>query len=185
MLIVLIVFLAFIYGWYIAIISRRNKVLEALSGVDVQLKKRLDLLPNILTIAKKFMTHEESIFSQLTLLREGLQKEYNEKDTNSVNSYLKSSREFEEKMQNLMLRVENYPELRSSENMIIAQQAYNEIEEQIAAARRFYNAAVNSLTNAIQIFPGNILAKIINVKAMPLFEASQEAKQEIDAAKFL
>ena len=61
-------------------------------------------------------------------------------------------------MSSFMLRAENYPELRSSENMLQAGQTYNEVEEQLAAARRFYNAAVNSLTNSIQIFPGNIFA---------------------------
>lgn len=184
-IIILIALLAFFYFWYVTIISRRNKVLEALSGIDVQLKKRLDLIPNILTIAKKFMQHEEKIFLEVTALREGLQKNYDAKDAAAVENYLKLSAQLEEKMQGLMLRAESYPELRSSENMALSQQTYNEVEEQIAAARRFYNAAVNSLKNSIEIFPGNIFAKIINVKAMPFFEGSEAAKKEIDAAKFL
>ena len=84
-----------------------------------------------------------------------------------------------------MVRVENYPQLSSSQNMIEAQQSYNEIEAQIVAARRFYNAAVNSLANSIQIFPGNILANLIGIKAMPLFEAEEEVRASVDANKFL
>lgn len=184
-IILLLAILALFYFWYATIISRRNKVLEALAGIDVQLKKRLDLIPNILTIAKKFMTHEEKIFTEVTALREGLQKKYDATDAAAVENYLNSSKQLEEKMHGLMLRAESYPELRSSENMTVAQQTYNEVEEQLAAARRFYNAAVNSLTNSIQIFPGNVFAKIINVKPMPFFAAGDEAKKQIDATKFL
>lgn len=181
----LLAVLLVLYFWYIAIITRRNKALEALSGIDVQLKNRLDLIPNILKIAKKFMEHEAAIFNEVTALREGLQKPYNLKNVDEVAAHLEMSQNLAQKMQGLMLRAENYPELRSSENMLQAQRSYNEIEAQIAAARRFYNAAVNSLRNSIQIFPGNILALIIGVKDMPLFEAEEAAKATIDANQFL
>jgi LemA protein len=183
--ILLVALLALFYFWYVAIITRRNKALEALSGIDVQLKKRLDLIPNILKIAKKFMEHEEKIFGEVTALREGLQKNYDPKNAEEVERHLKLSEALSGKMSGFMLRAENYPELRSSQNMIEAQQSYNEVEAQIAAARRFYNAAVNSLANSIQIFPGNLFAKIIGVKPMPLYEADDAAKQSVDAEKFL
>lgn len=183
-IILLIAFLVLAYFWYVTIITRRNKALEALSGIDVQLKKRLDLIPNILKIAKKFMEHEEKIFGEVTALREGLQKSYDPKDAEALEKHLKLSEALSSKMNGFMLRAENYPELRSSQNMIEAQQSYNEVEAQIAAARRFYNAAVNSLANSIQIFPGNVFAKIIGIKPMPLYEAEEAAKQGVDAGKF-
>lgn len=182
---ILIAVLGIVYFWYIAIIIIRNKVLEALSGIDVQLKNRLDLIPNILKIAKKFMEHETAIFSEVTALREGLKKSYDSKNVSEVTDHLKMSQALAQKMQGFMLRAENYPELRSSENMLQAQQSYNEVEAQIAAARRFYNAAAMSLANAIQVFPGNILATMAGVKQMPLFEAEESAKSSIDANKFL
>jgi LemA protein len=88
-------------------------------------------------------------------------------------------------MNNFMVRAENYPELKSSQNMLQAQQSYNEVEAQIAASRRFYNSAVASLRNSIQIFPGNIIAAIAQVKTMPLYEATEAAKQPVDAKNFL
>jgi len=181
---ILTAILLLFYFWYMAIITRRNKVLEALSGIDVQLKNRLDLIPNILKIAKKFMEHETEIFNEVTALREGLSKDYNKKDVSEVANHLKVSQDLAQKMQAFMLRAENYPELRSSENMLQAQRSYNEIEGQIAAARRFYNAAVNSLSNAIQIFPGNILAALMGIKTMPFFAAEDAAKSSIDASQF-
>jgi len=182
---ILLALVALFYFWYVAIITRRNKALEALSGIDVQLKKRLDLIPNILKIAKKFMEHEVAIFNEVTALREGLAKSYDNKNIAEVENHLKMSQDLAQKMQGLMVRVENYPELRSSQNMIEAQQSYNEVEAQIAAARRFYNAAVNSLSNSIQIFPGNLLANLIGIKPMPLYEAEEAARASIDANKFL
>jgi len=184
-LLILVAVLLLVYFWYMAIITRRNKALEALSGIDVQLKNRLDLIPNILKIAKRFMEHESEIFNEVTALREGLSKDYDKKDVGEVAHHLKISQDLAQKMQALMLRAENYPELRSSDNMLQAQRSYNEIEAQIAASRRFYNAAVNSLSNSIQIFPGNILAALMGVKPMPFFEAEDAAKSSIDASQFL
>ncbi|MBU6140177.1 MAG: LemA family protein [Proteobacteria bacterium] len=184
-LIILIAVLAIFYFWYASIIGKRNKVLEALSGIDVQLKNRLDLIPNILTIAKKFMEHEKNIFEEVTALREQLGKSYDLKNPQDVKSYLASSEMLAQKMSGIMLRAENYPELKSNQNMLHAQQSYNEIEAQVAAARRFYNSAVTALRNSIQIFPGNILAMLVGVKEMPFFEAEEVVKDLVDAAKFL
>lgn len=177
--------LLFCYFIYATIIKKRNKALEALSGIDVQLKNRLDLIPNILKIAKKFMEHEQNIFAEVTALREQLGQSYNRKSTDEVQNHLQLSAELSQKMSGIMLRAEDYPELKSNENMLQAQQTYNEIEAQISAARRFYNSAVTDLRNSIQIFPGNFVAAIIGVKDMPLFEAEEAAKQPIDASKFL
>ena len=89
--IILIVVLAILYFWYATIITRRNKALEALSGIDVQLQKRLDLIPNILKLPKKFMAHEENIFAEITAIRENLQKSYNGKDEAQLENHIKLS----------------------------------------------------------------------------------------------
>jgi len=181
---ILVVFLVF-YFWYTIIISRLNKALEALAGVDVQLQNRLELIPNILTIAKKFMEHEEKIFTEVTKLREQLSQNYDSKNPEELKKHLELVAELSQKMNNFMVRAENYPELKSSQNMLQAQQSYNEVEAQIAASRRFYNSAVASLRNSIQIFPGNIIAAIVQVKTMPLYEATESAKQPVNAKNFL
>lgn len=183
--IVLLAFLGIFYFWYASIISKRNKALEALSGIDVQLKNRSELIPNILVIAKKFMEHEQKIFSEISELREKVAKGCDKNNPQEVKAYLDSSEELSQKMISFMARAESYPELKSSQNMLHAQQSYNEVEAQIAAARRFYNSAVGLLRNSIQIFPGNVIASIIGVKDMPMYEAEAAAKQSVDASKFL
>ncbi len=184
-LIIVIIALVIIYMWYAAIISKRNKMLEALSGVDIHLQKRSDLIPNILKIAKKFMEHETELFSEVVRLREKLSADYNKNNAAEVKEHLNISAQLSGTMGGFMAKLENYPELKSSQNMLQAQQTYNEIEAEISAARRFYNSAVNSLHNAIQIFPGNIIAMIAGVNIAPFYKADESAKVAVDAAKFL
>ncbi len=174
-----------LYFWYAQIIARRNKALEALSGIDVQLKNRSDLIPNILKIAKSFMEHEKQIFSEIVALREKIDLDYNRKNPAEISKHLEASEQLSQKMQSFVLKAEAYPELKSNQNMLQAQQTFNEVEAQISAARRFYNSAVASLRNSIQIFPGNLLAQITNIKDMPMFEAKEIEREPIDASKFL
>ena len=171
------------YGLYVSLIRKRNKVKEATSGIDVQLKKRYDLIPNLLQMAEKFMTHEKSLMTDIVRLRtEALKQTFN---TNPQEA-MKLSAEIDAKMRDFMISVENYPDLKSNQTMLQAMQSFNEVEEHIAAARRFYNASVNDLKNTAEIFPGNIVAAMVGVKAdMPFFEAEEAAKERIDVSKFM
>lgn len=173
------------YFWYTSIITKRNKALEALSGIDVQLKLRSNLIPNILKIAQKFMEHEKSLFAEITELRTKAIGDYDKADSAAVEQHLETSNQLASKMNQLMLNVENYPELRSDQTMLQAQATYNEVEAKIAAARRFYNSAVTALRNAIQIFPGNIIAGWAGVSEMPFYRAEESAKAPVDASDFL
>ena len=83
-----------------------------------------------------------------------------------------------------MINMEDYPDLKSNETLIQAQQTYNEVEAQIAAARRFYNSSVTELNNTIEIFPGNLLAGIANSKIMPFFEADEAVVEPINATDY-
>lgn len=174
-----------VYGWYIAIVRRRNQVQESLSGVDVQLTKRHDLISNILIIASKFMEHEKSLFAEVTALRSKISSNYSHENKEAIADYFNSCNELAEKMANLMLQVENYPALKSDQAMLQAQISYNEVEENISAARRFYNASVAELNNITQIFPGNIIAKLVGQVVFPFYQASEVQKQVIDASSFL
>jgi len=184
-LIIVGVILAIGYFWYVSLIGKRNKAREALSTIDVQLKQRFDLIPNILTIAQKFMDHEKSLLTDITELRTRAAKPYDRNDAAAVREHIATSQELAGKMNSLMLNVENYPTLKSDATMTQAMQTYNEVEAQISAARRFYNAAVTDLNNAVQIFPGNIIAGMANVKEMPFFETDETSRAPVSAAQFL
>ena len=83
-----------------------------------------------------------------------------------------------------MVNVENYPQLKSDQTMIQAMQTYSEVEEHIAAARRFYNSAVNDLNNAVEIFPSSVIASSLNIQPYPFFKAEEAAKEPINAANY-
>lgn len=176
---ILIVF----YALYVRLISIRNKVKESAADIDVQLKKRYDLIPNMLQMAAKFMEHEKSLMTELTELRTKAM-------SNTFVASPKEKMELEsllnQKLNDFKISLENYPDLKSNQTMITAMQSMNEVEEHISAARRFYNSNVNQLKNAVEIFPGNIVAALlgINYADTPFFEISDVEKQPINSADY-
>lgn len=185
LLIIVGITLAVLYFWYTAIIGRRNKALEALAGIDVQLKQRSDLIPNILKIARKFLEHEKALLTDITELRTRADRDYDPNDKKAVREHLATAGQLAGKMGQLMVAVENYPTLKSDQTMVQAMQTYNEVEAQLAAARRFYNAAVSALNNAVQIFPGNLLARAAGTTEMPFYETDEASKTPVNADDFL
>jgi len=178
--------LLLVYGWYVALISRRNKAREALASVDVHLQKRFDLLPNVLKLAQKFMAHETGLMERLTQLRTEVGRDYQRGDRAAVEQHLAAAKELEAGMARLFAVAENYPELRSSDTIVEAQRSFTEVESQLAAARRFYNAAVNSLNNAVEIFPGSIIAGWARVETLPFYEVENpQARKAIDVDDYL
>lgn len=173
------------YIWYASLISRRNKAREALSSIDVQLRKRHDLLPNVLKLAQRFMSHEKDLLDRLTDLRSRAMADYRPEDPEQVRAHLQAERELQSAALRFFAVAENYPDLRSSETVIQAQQTFSEVEGHISAARRFYNAAVTRLNNACEIFPGNIIAGFARVKPLPFFEIEEAAREPIDADDYL
>ena len=184
-IVIIFLILIILYYLYARIIRNKNNVFEALSGIDVQLKNRSNLIPNVLTIAKKFMKHEKELLENVTKLRTKESQNYNQTDPASIKNHISAATALGSELGKVMISVEAYPELKSNETMIQAQLTYNETEAKIAAARRFYNAAVSQLNNSIEIFPGIILAKYANAKIMPFYETDEESKQPISAENFL
>ena len=181
-LIIIIALLIILYLIYVSLIQKKNNVKEAFSSIDVQLKKRYDLIPNILFIANKFMEHERELLTNITQLRAQAAKI--PADMTKAQEKIDLDSKISSMMGQLMVSVENYPQLKSDQTMIQAMQTYNEQEEHIAAARRFYNAAVKDLNNAVEIFPSSIVAKIFNIQGMPFIEATEQERQRIDASQY-
>ena len=152
--VVLVVF----YGIYVSLIKKKNNLKEAASGIDVQLKKRYDLIPNLLKSAAKFMEHEKDVFMKVTELREKAMGAGNFEDR------FKAENALSEAMHQFKLTAENYPQLKSDAAMVNAMQAMAETEEHIAAARRFYNSAVKDYKNGLEIFPSSMVAALIGLK---------------------
>ena len=181
-IVVAVIVIGGLYSLYVKLVQKKNKVHEAMGGVDVQLKKRYDLIPNILTIANKFMEHERGLIEDITNLR--VQASAIRSDADTISKKMELDKQITTKMGQLMVNVENYPQLKSDQTMVQAMQTYAEVEEHIAAARRFYNSAVNDLNNAVEIFPSSILASMLGIAQYPFFEADEEARKSINASDY-
>lgn len=182
LLLSVLVIAVILYFLYVSMITKKNKVNEASAGIDVQLKKRYDLIPNLMQMAAKFMAHEKSLMEEITKLRvQAMETDF--KVSPAEKSRLES--ELEKKLREFSFSVENYPDLKSNQTMLEAMQSLNEVEEHIAASRRFYNASVNELKNAVEIFPGNLIAAALHIKAdMPYFEAEEKAEAPINSKDY-
>ena len=178
-----IVIISMLYNTYVSVIKAKNKVKEAFSSIDVQLKKRYDLIPNILTIANKFMEHERGLIEEVTRLRALAMQVSN--DLSQTNTKFELNKQINSKLGQITVAMENYPDLKSDATMLQAMNAYQDTEEHIAAARRFYNSAVNELNNKVEIFPSSIFASMCGIKTQPFFETDEISRQAINASDYL
>ena len=165
---VLILFLIIIIT-YNSLIKKRNSVKQSKSTIDVYLKQRFDLIPNLVECVKGYAKHEQNLLESITKLR----TEYNE------NKDLEKASELNSKLNELLVIGENYPELKSSENFFNLQKNLTKMEDQLQAARRLYNMDVTTYNTTLQTFPNNIFATLFGFKSEPLFELKSETTQNI------
>lgn len=174
LLAVIVVGTLWLIGIYNSLIAKRNQVESIESSVDTQLKRRYDLLPNLVAAVKQYMTHERDLLERVTALRSQAQSASTQAQKFGLNSQISSL------MPNLNVALEAYPELKANENILNLQQTLNEIEEQISAARRTYNAAVEMYNNAVQMFPSNIIAGMFNFQKAVFFDIPENETKPHD-----
>jgi len=161
------------------LIARKNQVQSVFGTVDAMLKKRYDLIPNLVATVKGYAAHEKEVLTRITELREkALSPAAGMDDKRQIDG------ELSHLLGGLMARVENYPQLRASENFMHLQRTLTEMEEQISAARRAYNAAVEDYNNAVEMFPGNMVAGMMNYRRRDFFEADAEERGRIEVGGF-
>jgi LemA protein len=168
--------LLFIVLIYNNLVSSRNNVENAFGSIDAMLKKRYDLIPNLVETVKAYMKHEKDTLTQITDLRTKATS-----GTISPDEKVGLENQLSGMMRNVMVAVEGYPDLKASEQFTMLQRSWNEAEEQISAARRNYNSAVTQYNNAIEKFPSNILAGMFNHKRKPVFEIAEVERQNVSA----
>ena len=168
---VIIILLIVLYN---NMLKKRNKVKTAFSGLDTMLKKRYDLMPNLVAMVEKYVSHESDVLTRITKLRSRAQS------AKTIDESIKVNQEIDDAMRSLNVSVEGYPDLKSSENYLQMQAALNDVEEQISAARRTYNANVETYNTFIGMIPVNIVAIIFGFKPYEQFTATeQERKSKI------
>jgi len=177
---ILLAGILFIFFWilieYNKLVRKKNAVKNAFSGMDVQLKKRYDLIPNLVSAVKQYMKFEKNLLVKVTELRSraingGISNEEKVALDNQISGTMKS----------IMVSVESYPDLKSNKNFMNLQQNLTEAESQISAARRAYNAAVNDFNNGVEMFPSCIIANCMNLKSKNFFEIPEFEQQNVNS----
>jgi LemA protein len=166
---VLVLALLFAVSLYNRLIRLRNGTDNAFGTIDVQLKQRCDLIPKIVDAVRGYMTHERGVLERLTELR----ARATAADTAPAER-LALDGQMSGLLRGLVARVEAYPDLKASETVLMLQRSLNEVEAQIAAARRTYNAAVTAYNTSIETVPANLVAGTFGFTRLPLFEAAAE-----------
>ena len=170
---VIILIIIYVFILYNNFISLDNKVKEAFSTMDVYLKKRWDLIPNLVETVKGYAKYEEETLTRVTKLRNTVYNEMTNDEKIINNEELSSD------VSKIMALKEAYPELKANENFIDLSNKLTKIEDDIANARKYYNGTVRIYNNKVQMFPNNIFAKLFGYKTKRMFEASLEDKQNI------
>lgn len=172
-LIIVLLLLIIIWAIFNSLVRLRNRVKNSWSQIDVQLKKRYDLVPNLIETVKGYMKHEKDTFTTITQLRA---QAMSAKD---LGMKAKANNELSKALSNLNVAVENYPELKASQNFLMLQEELAGIENKIAYARQFYNDSVMLYNNKTEMFPSNIFANMFNFKKEQFFEAPEEERKNV------
>ena len=167
-----------VIGIYNSLVRLRNQVDNAWSQIDVQLKRRHDLIPNLVETAKGYMTHERETFEKITEARSRAMGAHN------VSESSKAEGQLTEALSKFMLVVENYPELKANQNFLSLQETLTSTENKIAFARQGYNDQVLFYNNKIQMFPSNIVAGMFSFAKRDYFEIQNEAERSVPKVSF-
>ncbi len=175
---IIAVFGGFFVGMYTSLIRLRNRVKNAWSQIDVQLKRRHNLIPNLVETAKGYMKHERETLEGITQARSKAM------GAGSVGEKSTAERDLSGAMSKFFLVVENYPDLKANQNFLALQEELTSTENKIAFARQSYNDQVLFFNNKIQVFPSNIVAGMFTFKAEEFFEVEEKAQREVPKVSF-
>lgn len=167
---ILTVYLVAQYNGFVVL---KTRIQEALSGIDVQLKRRADLIPNVVETVKGYAKHEKGVFTEVTKARTALMGAQSPKEKAEANNVLSGA------LKSLFAVAEAYPELKANTNFQDLQRQLEDTEDKVAYSRQFYNSNVLDFNTKIQMFPSNLIANAFAFKVFEFFEAEEEAKKSV------
>lgn len=171
-IVVILAILAFIAITYNDLIQRRNRVEEAFSTMDVYLKKRFDLVPNLVSTVKGYANYESTTMEKIVKERA---QSYN---SMSIDDKVKLNNELSSEIRGILAVAEQYPDLKANQNFMNLSNQLTTIENDIANSRKYYNGTVREYNNKVQMFPGNIIAGMFNFTKCTMFEVSDEKERD-------
>ena len=172
--------LLFIVTMYNGLITLKNRVDEAMSDMDVQLKRRYDLIPNLVETVKGYATHEQGTLEKVIAARSSAMSV----SSSDVDNKIKAENELSSTLKSIFALSENYPDLKANQNFLELQRELSDTEDKIMASRRFYNGNVRDFNTKLQVFPTNIINSMLHFTAYKFYELSDAAQRENVSVKF-
>jgi LemA protein len=171
--IAVVVVVLFLWSLYNTLITMSTQIDEAWSQIDVQLKRRTDLIPNIVSSVKGYAKHEKSVFEDVTKARSTMMK------AETPQSMAKASDGLSSALKSLFAIAENYPELKANENFVQLQNQLSDTEDKIAYSRQFYNSTVTDFNVKVRVFPNTIIAGMLGFKEKPFFKTEGAERESV------
>ena len=169
-----IVLVLFFVSLYNRLVKLRNNREQAFSDIDVQLRQRHDLIPQLVESVKGYMKHEKEILTEVTEARANAMK------ASTINEKISAENRLSGALQGLQISVEAYPDLKANQNFLNLQEEISDVENKLAAARRFFNSATKEYNNAVEIFPSNIIAGMFAFKKENMFDLGVEKRADLE-----
>jgi len=176
--VIIVLVLFWLAGTYNGLVKLKNRTKEAWADIDVQLKRRYDLIPNLVETVKGYAAHEKGLFERVTEARSRAMGAKTVKEKGEAENYLADT------LKTLFAVVENYPDLKANQNFLELQKELVDTEDKVQAARRFYNGNVRDLNIKIESFPANLVAGFLGFEKMDLFEVAEPAQREAPKVSF-
>ena len=167
-LVVVVVLLLVVIGLYNSMVGLRNNRENAFADIDVQLKQRHDLIPNLVETVKGYMKHEASTLQAVTDARSGAM------NARTIDEKVAAENKLGSALQGLKVSLESYPDLKANQNFLKLQEEISDVENKIAASRRFFNSATKEYNTGIQTFPANVIAGMFNFQSAVFFDLGAE-----------
>jgi len=171
---IMVLAILWLIGVYNGLIKSKNRTDEAWSDIDVQLKRRHNLIPNLVETVKGYAKHEKELFENVTKARTMAMQANGAEDKGKAENMLAGT------LKSLFAVAENYPDLKANENFAKLQDELTDTENKIQAARRFYNGQVRDFNTKIQVFPTNMIAGVLKFKAFDFFEIEEQEKKNVE-----
>lgn len=171
--VIIVLILVYIFSVYNSLVKMDNNVEEAFATMDVYLKKRWDLIPNIVETVKGYAKHEKETLEEVIRLRNSSYDNLSDEDK------LKTNEELNKGITKIMMLAENYPDLKANQNFLELNNQLTKVEEDIANSRKYYNAVVKNFNNKVEMFPSNIVAKMFGFKEKKMFEVAASERENV------
>ena len=175
-IVVVVLIAMWLIGMYNRLVKLRNNRENAFANIDVQLKQRHDLIPQLVATVKGYAAHEKEVLTRVTEARAAAM------NATGINDKIAAENQLTSALAGLKVSLEAYPDLKANQNFMQLQQEIADIENKLAAVRRFFNSATKELNNAVQTFPSNIIASMFGFQKEPMFEVPQEERATVEKA---